>query len=51
MLSYAMLCYAMVLACLLTCLLACLLAAAVYASTEPIQEHNVTDVPRGTSVT
>ena len=40
-----MLCYAML-------LLACLLAAAVvYASTELLSEHNVTDVPRGTSVT
>jgi hypothetical protein len=35
-----------------SCLLACLLAAAaVSVSTEPLQEHNMTDVPRGTSVT
>ena len=45
MLSFAMLCYAML-------LLACLLAAAVVkASNELLQEHNVTNVPRGTSVT
>ena len=49
MLCFAMLCYAML---LLACLLACLLAAAVVCvSTDSLQEHNVTGVPRGTSVT
>ena len=45
MLRYAMLCYAML-------LLACfLVAAVVWVSTELLQEHIVTDVPGGTSVT
>ena len=49
---YAMLCYAMLCYAMLCYAAACLLAAAVvYVSTELLQEHNVTDVPRGTSVT
>ena len=55
MLCYAMLCYAMLryaMLCYAMLLLACLLdAAVVQASTDLFQKHNVTDVPRGTSVT
>ena len=46
MLCYAMLCYAM----LCCCLLACLLLLLSRYLLQPLQQYNVTDVPRGTSI-